>query len=160
MNRKLLQEEKVRSAHVAPKGKQIITMNPITMSKFTSFHTYSFLISFLCRMPGSPGKASMKKHEFEKNILLRYKLWAKTKRILLDFTFQDNWLKLKSKKEDETPSEIAISSCLYNRHFFSLSFFFHWKSNVGLDGRDGIPGEPGLDGVPGNEKNYLSIASF
>lgn len=26
-------------------------------------------------------------------------------------------------------------------------------TNIGLDGRDGIPGEPGLDGVPG--KNGL-----
>lgn len=35
--------------------------------------------------------------------------------------------------------------------WISLSVIF--KNNLGLDGRDGIPGEPGLDGVPG--KNGL-----
>lgn len=33
------------------------------------------------------------------------------------------------------------------------SIIFNNNNNLGLDGRNGIPGEPGLDGVPG--KNGL-----
>lgn len=42
---------------------------------------------------------------------------------------------------------------MFNKYHMYNTFSRVLFNNLGLDGRDGIPGEPGLDGVPG--KNGL-----